>query len=212
MLWAAPNYGYFDNTQIVKPSPDKYVNKILTADTKQSAFRFLITDEYSNIEEIFSVFDKGVLDKFEQEFLNFSKPIADIDLGPQVSVPIGESPVDNNAVYRNFQYLFRDLMSIDGKTTQTNTEYFNSIANVQLSSFSTTIKSFLEYDVILKYGNPANYKRRVVDSFIKFNGGPDIVTYPINFGTYIPNTLPSVNGTITLAQSKAQFPQQWLAL
>jgi hypothetical protein len=212
MLWAAPNYGYFDNTQIVKPSPDKYVNKILTADTKQSAFRFLITDEYSNIEEIFSVFDKGVLDKFEQEFLNFSKPIADIDLGPQVSVPIGESPVDNNAVYRNFQYLFRDLMSIDGNTNQTNTEYFNSIANVQLSSFSTTIKSFLEYDVILKYGNPANYKRRVVDSFIKFNGGPDIVTDPINFGTYIPNTLPSVNGTITLAQSKAQFPQQWLAL
>ncbi len=212
MLWSAPNYGYFNNTSIVKPSPEKYVNKILTGNTKQSAFRFLDSDEYSNIEEIFSVFDKSILDKFEQEFLNFCKPIADIDLGPQVVVPVGESPVDNNAIFRNFQYLFRSLMSINGNTDQTNTEYFNSVANTQLSSFSTTIKSFLEYDVILKYGNPANYKRRIVDSFLASNGGPNVVTDPIVFSPYVPNTLPSSNGTITLAQSKAQFPSQWLAL
>jgi len=212
MLWSAPNYGYFDNTQVVKPSPEKYVNKILTGNTKQSAFKLLITDEYSNIEEIFSVFDKSILDKFEQEFLNFSKPIADIDLGPQVGVPIGESPVDNTAVFKNFQYLFSSLMTVNANTGLSNSEYFNTLGNTQLTSFSNTIKSFLEYDVMLKYGNPANYKRRVVDSFITSNNGPNVVVDPINFGTYVNNTLPSSNGTITLAQSKAQYPDEWLAL
>ena len=212
MLWSAPNYGYFDNTQVVKPSPEKYVNKILTGNTKQSSFKLLITDEYSNIEEIFSVFDKSILDKFEQEFLNFSKPIADIDLGPQVVVPVGESPVDNTALYRNFQYLFRNLMTVNASTTTSTSEYFNTLGNTQLASFSNTIKSFLEYDVMLKYGNPANYKRRVVDSFIASNNGPNVVTDPINFGTYVDNTLPSGFGGITLVQSKAQFPNEWLAL
>ena len=212
LLWSAPNYGYFNNTEVIKPSPDKYLNKILTGNTQQAPFRFLINDEYSNIEEIFSVFDKSILDKFEQEFLNFSKPIADIDLGPQVAVPIGESPVDNNAIYKNFQYLFRSLMTIEGNPGQTTTEYFNTIPNTQLSSFSTTIKSFLEYDVMLKYGNPSNYKRRVVDSFLASNGGTNSIVDPINFGTYVPNSLPSAGGTITLAQSKAQFQPEWLAL
>ena len=212
LLWAAPNYGYFNNNEIIKPSPDKYLNKILTGNTKQAPFNFLIKDEYSNIEEIFSVFDKSILDKFEQEFLNFSKPVADIELGPQVAVPIGQSPVDNNAIYKNFQYLFRSLMTIEGNAGQTNTEYFNAIPNTQLSSFSTTIKSFLEYDVILKYGNPSNYKRRVVDSFLVSNGGANDIVDPINFGIYTINSLPSVGGTITLAQSKALFQSEWLAL
>ncbi len=212
LLWSSPNYGYFNNTEIVKPNPESYVNKILTGNTKQAAFKLLIDDEYSNIEEIFSVFDKSILDKFEQEFLNFSKPIADIDLGPQVVVPVGESPIDNTALYRNFQYLFRSLMTVNSNNGTTNSEYFNTLGNTQLVSFSNTIKSFLEYDVMLKYGNPANYKRRVVDSFIASNNGPNVVTDPINFGTYINNTLPSSGGGITLAQSKAQYPAEWLAL
>jgi hypothetical protein len=212
MLWSTPNYGYFNSNQIVKPNPEKYVNKILTGNTKQSPFKLLITDEYSNIEEIFSVFDKSILDKFEQEFLNFSKPIADIDLGPQVVVPIGESPVDNNAINRNFQYLFRSLMTVKYDNGLQTSDYFNTLGANQLTSFSNGIKSFMEYDVMLKYGNPANYKRRVVDSFIASNGGPAIVTDPIQFGTYVKNSLPSNGGTITLAQSKALFPTEWLAL
>jgi hypothetical protein len=72
LLWAAPNYGYFNNLQVVKPQPDSYINEILTGNTKQSSFKLLLENNYSNIEEIFSVFDKGILDKFEQEFLNFS--------------------------------------------------------------------------------------------------------------------------------------------
>ena len=212
LLWAAPNYGYFNNLQVVKPQPDSYINEILTGNTKQSSFKLLLENNYSNIEEIFSVFDKGILDKFEQEFLNFSKPISDIDLGPQANVPINTSPVDNNAIYKNFQYLFRSLMSVNSNNELTNTEYFNTLGNSQLGSFSNTIKSFLEYDVILKYGNPANYKRRIVDSFLASNGGNNAIVDPIPFSLYVNNTLPSANGTITLAQSKATYPEAWLAL
>jgi hypothetical protein len=212
LLWSAPNYGYFNNTQIVKPQPDSYVNQILTGNTKQAPFKLLLENNYSNIEEIFSVFDKSILDKFEQEFLNFSKPISDIDLGPQVVVPVNQSPVNNDAAYRNFQYLFKSLMSVNSKTSVTNAEYFNTLGEKQLITFSNTIKSFMEYDVILKYGNPANYKRRVVDSFLASNGGNNAVVDPIQFNPYINNTLPSINGGITLAQSKAAYSQAWLAL
>lgn len=212
MLWSSPNYGYFDNSQIVKPKPDSYVNQILTGNTKQSSFKLLLEDNYSNIEEIFSVFDKSILDNFEKEFLNFCKPVTDIDLGPQVAVPLYASPVNNNALYRNFQYLFRSLMSVSGDRTKTTSEYFNILGNNQLTTFSNTIKSFLEYDVILKYGNPANYKRRVVDSFIATNVSNSTITDPIIFDPYVNNTLPSSNGTITLTQSKATYPDAWLAL
>jgi len=212
LLWSAPNYGYFDNNQIVKPQPDSYVNQILTGNTKQAPFKLLLRNNYSNIEEVFSVFDKSILDKFEQEFLNFSKPISDIDLGPQVVIPVNQSPVDNSATFKNFQYLFKSLMSVNANAGLTNSEYFNTLGDKQMVVFSNTIKSFMEYDVVLKYGNPANYKRRVVDSFLASNGGNNPVVDPIQFGTYVNNTLPSVNGAITLAQSKAAYSQAWLAL
>jgi hypothetical protein len=213
LLWDVPNYGYFDNTQIVKPQPDSYINKILTDTNQQTPFSLLNIDEYSKIDEIFSVFDKGILDQFEQEFLNFCKPVADIDLGPQVTVPLDVSPVDTNAIFKNFQYLFRKLMSVTGKkTTQTTESYFLSIGNTQLLAFESNIKAFLEYDVILKYGNPANYKRRTFDSFISYKSTTPTVVDPINFEPYVPKSLPSSKGEITLAQSRVQYPLEWTTL
>ena len=213
LLWDAPNYGYFDNSQIVKPQPDSYMNKILTDTNYQAPFSLLNVDEYSKIDEIFSVFDKSILDQFEQEFLNFCKPIADIDLGPQVTVPLYTSPVDPNAIFRNFQYLFRTLMSVTGmKTSQTTENYFLTIGNAQLTSFESNVKAFLEYDVILKYGNPANYKRRTFDSFISYKSTTPSVVDPINFDPYVLNSLPSAKGGITLAQSRVQYPSEWTTL
>lgn len=213
LLWDAPNYGYFDSSQIVKPQPDSYMNKILTDTNNQVPFSLLNVDEYSKIDEIFSVFDKSILDQFEQEFLNFCKPIADIDLGPQVTVPLYASPVDSNAIFRNFQYLFRKLMSVSGmKTSQTTEDYFLTIGNTQLTSFESNIKAFLEYDVILKYGNPANYKRRIFDSFISYQSTTSSVVDPINFDPYVLNSLPSSRGGITLSQSRVQYPEEWVAL
>jgi hypothetical protein len=213
LLWSAPNYGYFDNSQVSKPQPDSYVNKITTGSTQQSSFKLLMDGDYSKIEEIFSVFDKSILDKLEQEFLNFSKPISNIDLGPQIVVPVGVSPADPNAMFKNFQYLFRNLMEINAKNPSlTNEQYFNSVGQSQLTVFSNTIKSFMEYDVILKYGNPADYNRRVMASYITYVGGNNSIVDPITFNPYIVNSLPSKSNTITVAQSKSRYPAAWNAL
>jgi hypothetical protein len=48
LLWSAPNYGYFDNNQIVKPQPDSYVNRILTGNTKQAPFKLLLENNRTN--------------------------------------------------------------------------------------------------------------------------------------------------------------------
>ena len=213
LLWSAPNYGYFNNSEISKPQPDSYVNKIKTGSEQQSSFRLLMDKDYSNIEEIFSVFSKDILDKFEQEFLNFSKPVANIDLGPQVVVPIGVSPTDPNGLFKNFQYLFRNLMEVNSnQPSVTTAEYFKTIGESQLTVFSNTIKSFLEYDVILKYGNPAQYNRRVMDSYLVQGGGNNPIVDPIVFSPYVKNSLPSKLNTITVAASKASNPQTWFEL
>ena len=103
-LWSAPNYGYFNNDKIAYPQPDSYINRIYPSGA-ESPFSLLNTDEYSKIEEIFSVFDKKILDQFEVEFLNFCKPLIDANVGGQVTL-IGESPIDTNANFKNFhQYL-----------------------------------------------------------------------------------------------------------
>jgi hypothetical protein len=213
LLWAAPNYGYFNNTQIKKPQPDSYVNKIVTNTTQQSSFKLLMDSDYSKIEEIFSVFDKSILDKFENEFLNFSKSIDNINLGPQMVVPINVSPVDPNALFKNFQYLFRNMMQIDGKNASVTTgEYFKTIGQSQLTLFSNTIKSFLEYDVILKYGNPADYNRRVMGSYLAQGDGNYPIQTPIIFNPYVRNSLPSSLNNVSVGDSKLRYPEAWLAL
>jgi hypothetical protein len=123
-LYDGTNVGYFNNSQISRPQPDSYVNKIETGTKQQAPFKLLNGPDYSKIEEIFSVFDKSVLDKFENEFLNFCKPVSNIDLGPQVAVPIGVSPADSNALFKNFQYLFRRMMEIEGKLIKVDTHEF----------------------------------------------------------------------------------------
>jgi hypothetical protein len=213
LLWSSSNYGYFDNNQISKPQPDSYPIKIETGTTKQSPFNLLLNDEYSKIEEIFSVFDKRILDNLEQEFLNWSKPIANIDLGFEAIVPIGQSPVDPNGLYKNFQYLFRNLMEIQGKRQSISSEeYFNSIGNSQLVSFTSTIKAFLEYDVILKYGNPSQYNRRVMDSYLAQGGGNNPIVNPIVFDIYTPNSLPTKSGSVSLSASITNYPKEWFEL
>jgi hypothetical protein len=213
LLWSSSNYGYFNNNEIVKPQPDSYINKFGTGTTQQSPFKLLTADEYSKIEEIFSVFDKTILDKFEQEFLNWSKPIANIELGPDVIVPVGQSLSNPNTLFRNFQYLFRNLMEIESKRPSITTEeYFNTIGGTQLSSFSSTVKAFLEYDVILRNGNPTQYNRRAMDSYLAQGGGNNPIVNPIIFNPYVKNSLPSTLNNITVSTSKSAYPDAWLAL
>jgi hypothetical protein len=210
-LWASPNYGYFDSVNNTIPAPNSYMNlidplSIYSDSLGQTPFKLIATETYSKIEEVFSVFEKKILDQFEQQFLNFCKPITDIDMGIQ-SALIGTSTVDIDGNFKNFQSLYKTLVTVNAPSANvSNTEYFQSTIGSQLSVFSNGIKNFMEYDVIFRYGNPTNYKRRIFGSFLS-----DVVD-PIKFTTYVPNTLPSNGGGITLSQSVAKYPKEWSTL
>ena len=206
LLWAAPNYGYFDSLSIRKPSPDSYLNYINPERAIQAPMRLLSGNTYSKIEEIFSVFDKSILNQFEQEFLNFCKPINTLDAALSV-VGIGQSPIDLNAGFKNFQAFMRGAMTIPAQATSENNEqYFQNTVNNQAQVFCSNIKNFMEYDVILRNGNPGNYNRRIFGSFL------GTATDPIRYEPYVKNSLPTSSGGITLSQSKVKYPLEWAAL
>lgn len=210
LFWAAPNYGYFDNSQVVLPNPDEYPNKINPNLNDQSPFYLLNENGYSKIEEVFSVFDKRILDLFEQEFLNFSKPLSGFETLQNVD-EIGTSSVTLNANFRNFQSLFKSLLTVTPSATNNENEYFQNVINVQYNNVQNTLRAFLEYDVLFKYGNPSNYKRRILDSYLSHNSVPTI-TDPITFNPYVTGSLPTRNNNLLLSQSIAQNPQAWRTL
>jgi hypothetical protein len=209
-LWSAPNYGYFDSNQIAYPQPDSYINLINSGET-QSPLYFLNGDNYTKIEEIFSVFEKKILDSFEQEFLNFSKPITNSSTGAEVS-QFETSVVQVNATFRNFQSLFRNLMTIaaPGKNVL-DSEYFNNAIGSQYNVFQAGIKDFMNYDVLFRYGNPSNYRRRIFDSYLSHNNVQKVVD-PIQFQPYVKNTLPTRTSTLSLSQSQSLNPNAWITL
>jgi len=173
---------------------------------------FLNSDDYTKIKEIISIFDKNVLNKFETELLNFCKPIIDNQSAIELKVPIGGSPVNLDISFTNFQLLFRNLMKVSPQTQNiSNQNYFTNCIDNQLKGFSSGIVSFLQSDVILRYGNPSNYQRRVFDSFVYSNTNQKVYK-PITFNPYVPNSLPTLGGLTTVEQSKQSYPNEWKTL
>jgi hypothetical protein len=210
-LWPAPNFGYFDNNQLAFPEPDSYLNFITTGSTSQTPLHFLSQNRYTKIEEVFSVFEKEILDSFELEFLNFCRPISNASVSKDVST-FGQSTVNLNANFKNFQSLFKSLMTVPVKLqSETEEQYFTNTINNQYSLFQSGIRSFMDYDVIFKYGNPSNYERRIFDSYLSHNN-TEVVVDPITFNPYVPNSLPQAGSNLTLSQSQANNRQAWFAL
>lgn len=76
-LWESSNYGYFDNDLINKPATFEYLKYVDPKKDNKQAFNLLDkTDitKYSNIDDMFNVFTKEMLDTFEEKFLNFCLP------------------------------------------------------------------------------------------------------------------------------------------
>lgn len=212
-LWSAPNYGYFNSDEVVRPSYDSYMTKIFTDEEQISPMRLFSIDEYSKIEEIFGVFDKKTLDIMEQEFLNYCRPSNNIKYGI-VTSEIGRTAVQIDAISRNFQAFMREAMTLNYVSTEgeTRASFFQKAINLQFENFVSQIKNIMEYDVLLRNGNPNKYSRRVFNSFASIGQTTPSVQSPISFGSYVLGSLPSQGGGITLAQSKANYPNQWKAL
>jgi hypothetical protein len=209
LFWEAPNYGYFDINKVVKPTPLKYLKQVfnLTGNTKQENFSINgVQDDYTEISEMFSVFEKEILDSFESEFLNFSKSIYDFD-----SEFISNTDTETTKSFKNFQMLMRSLMKIPKISgTTINTELVSAVSKSQLSVLSNILQSFLNYDVVFKYGNPANFDKRL---FYTFSNA--LIADPYTWSKYsyqTPIPLPTSGGTVTLSQSITNYPNQWKAL
>ena len=192
LLWGAPNFGYFNYSGITKPSPEEYLKSIYINKSQQD--NFTISNSYTGIDEIFGVFKKEILDSFETEFLKFSKSRYDF------------SPDDR----KNFHNMMRDMLLIDSPFGQSYEQIIADAQNKQLGKLNTLIKSFLEEDVVFKFGNPSNFNRKL---FYSVSSSPVVDPYTyLSYSSNSPNALPQVGSPTTLALSKSNYPSAWAAL
>jgi len=221
-FWKLPNYGYYDNSQIFRPGTGSYMFKD-DALLGGVPFNLIEQNEYSKIDDVFSVFDKQILDILEREFLNFSKALSSysaveentniVDPAANIQSSGGFQPYsDMDVTYRNFQKMMRSLMSVQIPLSQaTSEDLFEKVIDGQYSTLIGQIQNIMEYDVVLRMGNPTRYNRLAVDSYIGYITKKQQVVNPINFGAY-QNNLPSSGGTIGLQQSIASNPDAWRSL
>ena len=225
LFWAAPQYGYFDTTKLTKPTPEEYLKKIFTNQKEQENFSINGISGYTNISEMFSVFEKDVLDLFEEEFLNFSKSRYDfVESGiipntsmtqnleqesqSQVQIESGSKQIDSK--YRNFHLLMIEMMKVPKSKLTTGEEVILEYQKLQTENLTNLIDYFINIDVVFKNGNPSNYSRRLFGTFTSLKIEDPIIwdSYKLN----TPNSVPSTVSTITLSQSQLDYPQAWKAL
>jgi hypothetical protein len=191
-FWALPTYGYFDNSKVFKNNPKEYlkemkVGKPDTSNEKTVQENFGIkgdSSKYADISELFSVFEKDILDLFEEKFLNFSKSMYDIN-----------TEVDYGL---NFQKLMVEMMKIPKPTGTTSNDIVNDVQTKQLNNINQNLTKFIETSMYVKYGNPGNYDRKLFLSFSNYQ-----ITDPYEWTKYqsiTPNALPTNN------------PNEWKAL
>ncbi len=205
LFWGAPNFGFFDNSRVVKSSPDSYFKHILSGQSIQQ--NFLIdgdVNNYTKISEIFTTFEKGILDLFESEFLNFSRSVYDYK---QTISPTQTTETETEITNKNFQQLMRKMFVVKKPTGTTGDLIISETVSNQKLTFESYFKQFIEYDTVLKIGNPTMFNRRVFYTFSnKFFVDP--ISY-LGYNQTTPGFLPTSGGTITLAQSKSIYPETW---
>lgn len=205
-FWTAPNYGYFNSSKVVKPLPMDYLKEIFSGQTQQENFS-LNGDQtkYSKISEIFSVFEKEVLDLFETEFLDFCKSKYDFSYKN-----VTNNDSETSKIFKNFQLLMTELLKVEKITGNNGELIVEDAQKKQFKKVTDTIKNFVTNEtLIVKFGNPSQFEKRLFYSFSNY----DIVD-PYTWNQYrlsTPNALPTIGG-ITLAASKAQYPLQWVTL
>ena len=126
--------------------------------------------------------------------------------------------------------MVREFMEIsDNPLLEQNEEYLTTAIKNQFGNITTILNNFMEYDVVIKLGNPSNYDRRLFDSFLpNYETGYEFsdtsqnasqptqtgfrLVDPIKFDVYIPGSLPTQGGTTTLAASVSAYRDAWKEL
>jgi hypothetical protein len=217
LFWNAPQYGWFDNSKVIKNDPETYLKKILNEQKDQQ--NFIISGDkkdYTDFQELFTTFNTKTLDYFESEFLNFGRSVYDfVDTLPsyQTSSNLTTTEAETNAnevseqTFKNFQTLARQLFKVKVPTGNSPEKKLSSLITSQNETFQNILTSFMNYDVVFKYGNPSEFNKRLFYTF-----STRFIEDPIIYGPYFQGSLPTQGGGVTLAQSKQQNPKSWEAL
>ena len=162
IFWKAPNYGYFDNTNLVKPQPDEYMRDIFNNTEIQQNFGvFGDPTKYSKISELFTTFSPEILDSFEVQFLNFSKSIYDFESTVQPRKE--ETSIETRN--ENFQGLMREMFKIPNPQGLIGSALIDKITDDQKNNLQKVIDEFMNYMVVFKYGNPSNFDKKMFFTF-----------------------------------------------
>ena len=190
-FWSAPTYGYFDTKNIKKPNYAQHFKKVFPDTIQQQTFELFQEDNYSNIQEIFTVFDYSELELFETEFLNFVK-----------STSISKY---------TFESIIRQIMTVSLSNIDLidNNKKIKTLSNTQSTNVINVLNEAINYDYLYKKSNPTNYDKGLF-TLLSNNPTPDIID-KYNIGSYsaqTPNSVPT-NGGINYSQSYNQYPEQW---
>lgn len=195
LMWGAPNYGYFNLTGLTKPTPEEYMKEIFSGTSEQSNFGFQKTG-YSKISDIFGTFDISILDFFEQEFLQFSKSVYDVNSSNDL---------------RNFQALFRSIMTIQKPEGTSYDSLIQDAISKQNTAAYTKISQFLTETVLLRIANPSGFDRQIFLSFSNTssaNPNSPVIEDRYEYFPYQGNLPPET----TLVASLSNSPSAWVAL
>jgi hypothetical protein len=216
-LWGTSHFGYFDNSLIKKPSPTQYVKNIDTESEEQYPFDIGSTQSfYSNIDEIFNIFTVEMLDKFEEKFLgfcNYNPKAKDISLTDEIISPTynqtgGLHNLEEKSLVSQIKSLF--VVSKTGIDFVNQNVDGKALATKQISSFTESVKKFLNFDCVIKLGNPGHFNRKLFNSFSNLT--QFVPTDKYQFSPYIKGTLPGDGTSVTLLQSVAQNKDAWDSL
>jgi hypothetical protein len=216
-VWGMSNFGYFDNKLIKKPSVTEYLKVIKTNNSVQDDFTITNTEStYSNIEEIFNVFDVELLNKMEEKFLTFCqlKPFASkLKLNEENIKSTYTSPNGlTNADLKLLKTQIQSILSLDGSLFEEENENSDgeTLGNKQITSMYGSLTDFLNFDCVLKIGNPTKFDRKLFYSFSDLTNVQ--ITDKYNFNPYKTGTLPGDGTSVTLLDSLTNNKDAWNAL
>lgn len=160
-LWAGAGYGAFDvgvpgkalkyGAIYGRVPTSNYFKKIQFNQPEQDAWNINFTDDVNNLTqyedftELLAIFPKQVLDKFAQEFINFSSPV-----NPNAQIVLGQ--------YKDFKTIFKEMMvvfkkDVDEMFPGVPTHTTQQIGETQYKNFIKTTSIFLNQYTIYKHGS-----------------------------------------------------------
>ena len=152
LFWKGSHYGYFEHKSIYQSRPWQYFKNVDPTTGRQPAWNFneppgpvgpAATPEYTSIEELFAVFSKAQLDKFENLFLSFSDATGGVE-GPLTSMK--EFIKEITIIPESFVRDSSGNINTEIKDVVSDYEPHN-LANAQYVKLVEVLNKFLNYNV-----------------------------------------------------------------